>query len=65
MRGVYIVIFFFILSFSQSYAQVETQYYQEGDTISFFQNVLFQMHKGTDSVLISKQKGRKIEHFNN
>ena len=28
MRGVYIVIFFFILSFSQSYAQVETQYYQ-------------------------------------
>jgi len=22
-------------------------------------------HKGSDSVLISKQKGRKIEHFNN
>ena len=46
MRGVYIVIFFFILSFSQSYAQVETQYYQEGDTISFFQNVLFQRQNG-------------------
>jgi hypothetical protein len=46
---------------------IERSTYEE--LLTSFNSFVLQMKamvgRGTDSVLISKQKGRKIEHFNN